>query len=84
MAYGSQQYSDFLWDVLDGRSAFHIVKVFRQEPLSLEQWLTDVQALRPIGTSIPKVCVMISAEPLPAAPMRPSDAHPPLYYSAGW
>jgi hypothetical protein len=81
--YGGQERTDFYWELLEGRSKFHVTKVFRHGPLSFEQRLIDEQILRPIGTFTPKTCLALSNDVKDAAVSLP-QLQPRLYYSAGW
>jgi len=82
-AFGGQRRSDFFWDVYEGRSPYRIVKVFRQRALSPEQKLIDMQWLRPVGTFVPKLCVVLGRDGAGASAVG-SGIWPKHYYTAGW
>lgn len=82
--YGGQKRVDFFWDVFEGKSAFRVIKVFKQAPLSIEQMLIDSQILRPVGSFVPKTCFVLGADTATNAIVERSDVWPRLYYAAGW
>lgn len=82
-AYGGQERLNFFWDAFQGRSQFAVLRDFRQFPLSLEQKLIDRQILRPIGTFVPKRCLILGPATL-GARVPTSDLWPRLYYTSGW
>jgi len=80
--FGGQPRTDFYWNVLEGRADFRIVKLLREEPLSIEQWLIDRQFMRPIGTFVPKRCLVLGRNENAITP--PREIWPRVYYTSGW
>ena len=83
-AYGGQARTDFFWDVFEKRSPFRISEVFRQAPLSFEQKLIAAQILRPVGTFIPKTCLVLHRHDVRDDVVAPGELWPRLYFTPGW
>jgi hypothetical protein len=83
-AFGGQERLDFFWDTFQGKSSYQILRMFRQRPLSLEQWLIDKEVLRPIGTYVPKKCLALGQDRPQERAISAQEIWPRLYFTAGW
>ena len=80
---GGQPRLEFFWDVFEERSNFKILEVHKQPPLSFEQKLIDMQILRPIGSFVPKICLILGTKGTGLSVPKQS-IFPKVYYTAGW